>query len=53
MSDDGLGTPPRHVKEDKCRACYGSGLDGYDPKGDGKYKGAKPCTVCMGEGTIG
>ena len=50
MSDDGLGTPPRYVKEDKCRACYGTGLYGYEPQGDGLYKAAKPCPVCMGVG---
>tara|TARA_B100000768_G_scaffold99270_1_gene92503 strand:- start:348 stop:527 length:180 start_codon:yes stop_codon:yes gene_type:complete len=36
-----------------CDSCVGSGLEGYDPEGDGLYKCAKPCPVCMGEGTDG
>jgi DnaJ-class molecular chaperone len=37
----------------ECKACHGSGLEGYDPDGDGLYKAAKPCPICMGEGTDG
>ena len=37
----------------ECKACYGSGLEGYDPEGEGLYKAAKPCPICMGEGTDG